>query len=106
MPRNDSILGSGLSSVTSRRLAEASKKKTNSKKDVVARLKPEAELIFAEIKQARTELASEIANIIHMDMSKTDVKSVVLGLRLADTKLVNLENRLRVKLTRRTKDEQ
>lgn len=98
-PRTDSLLHTGMSSAS---FAKEKVKKEVRKEQAEATqavLKPAGELIEKEIQKIRNEISSELSNLIHVDMSKTDVKSVVLGLRLADSKFNSLSMRMRKLLT-------
>lgn len=92
--RSDGVLYTGMNS---RSFVEQKEKKVEQKeaKDSKrAQLQPYEEIIEQEIAKLRQEISLELADLIHVDMSKTDVKSVVMGLRLADSKLVSLRLRL------------
>lgn len=91
--RDDSILYTGVTSA-SLKIADAKKERREVKDSQKAQLTPSAELILSEIKKERNLIASEIVNIIHIDMTEEAVKSSVLGLRLADARMLSLQNRL------------
>lgn len=92
--RDDSILYTGMNSKSF--VAEQVKKedKRDQKETKRIQLQPYQELISTEISKLRDELSAELGNLIHIDTTEADVKSVVLGIRLADSKLVSLQIRL------------
>lgn len=102
MSRNDASLVTGLSSANSRRLAAQDERRKLEKERTAVKLKPEAEIIFEEIKKLRNEIIDEARQTIHVEMKEADVKAVVAGAKWADAKLVSLHNRLNVKLKRPT----
>lgn len=87
----DELLYTGATSASYATRKEAANKAKLEKKAV---LTPVAELVISEIQKERSVIANEIGNIIHVDMSETDVKATVLGLRLADQRLSLLQTRL------------
>ena len=98
MPRNDSALITGMSSATSRKLEAKRAEEKQAKAEQGAKLRPHAEIVLEECKQAREEISHELGNLIHVDMTGTQVKQIVLALRLADSKIVSLQKRLINKL--------
>lgn len=56
---------------------------------------PAAEFIQTEIANHRKNIANELSNLIHMEMKPEDVKATVMGLRLADSRMVLLENKIK-----------
>ncbi len=97
--RNDSFLYTG-SNGASRGTVKEQRRQDLRKKKIEREAKrnellPKADLVFHEIEKLKEEVAHEITNLIHVDMDKEDVKSVVIGLRLAESKLITLESRLK-----------
>lgn len=103
--RNDSVLYSGINSQTFKTEKEKREAKQEERSTKRAQLQPYEQIIEQEIAKLRQEIALELGDLIHADMKKTDVKSVVLGLRLADSKLVSLRARLSNILRKRQIDE-
>lgn len=97
--RNDGFLYTGSNGISRGTVKEQRQQELRKKKlereNKRNELLPKADLVFNEITKLREEVANEITGLIHVDMSKTDVKSVVIGLRLADSKLTSLETRLK-----------
>lgn len=60
-----------------------------------SKILPVAKLIDEEIARHREVISKELGNIIHIEMSEQDVKATVLGLRLADARMMSLQNSLR-----------
>lgn len=100
--RDDSSLYTGMTSASFAK--EQKKRKQRSSKDAEAtsQLSIVDTLILAEIKKDREAIAGELGNLIHLEMSEQDIKVAVLGLRLADARMVSLSNRL-VNITRKHK---
>ncbi len=92
--RNDSILNTGLSSAAYRRSETIRKQHTLEKIHKGVELKPHAQIIKDEIAKIRTEIALELGKIIHLEMTPANVKATVLGLQIADSKVLSLQNRL------------
>lgn len=88
-------LYTGLTSRSSQNQRIKRQKAKAEKQEVQAQLEPVEEMVFGEITKLKNEIAQEMGNLISIDLSKTDVKSVVLGLRLATSKLSSLEMRLK-----------
>ena len=105
---NDSILYSGQTSASfakSRKVIE-----NEAKLEKQSKILPVAKIIDAEIKRHREVIAGELGNLIHIEMSPEDIKATVMGLRLADQRMVLLQNNLRAivkaKPLKKAKDEQ
>lgn len=91
MHRNDAFLSSGLTTNATRSRIIEKRKQRDEKDFNRAVLRPEVELIRIEIASLRSEIAKELINLIHVEMKPEDVKSAVIGLKLADSKLVKFE---------------
>lgn len=90
---NDSILYSGQTSASfakSRKLLQ-----NEDKLEKQSLVLPVAKLIDDEIKRHREVIANELGNIIHIEMKPEDVKATIAGLRLADQRMLLLQNSLR-----------
>ena len=105
---NDSILYSGQTSASfakSRKVIENEAKLENQSK-----ILPVAKILDDKIKRHREVIAGELGNIIHMEMREEDVKATIMGLRLADQRMLLLQNDLRAivkaKPLKKSKDEQ
>ena len=94
-PRATGSLYTGIHSRSFQHQQQLRQEQAESKATKLAEFAPDAGLVFDEIAKLRTEVAAEIVNLITVDMDKTDVKSVVVGLRLADQKLQSLNSRLK-----------
>lgn len=99
--RDDSLLYTGVTSA-SMKVQQRRKEQLEDKEAKQAFLSPTAELLMAEIKKDRDAIGAELGNLIHLEMTAEDVKATVLGLRLADQRLVSLQHRL-VNILRRPK---
>lgn len=93
-PRATGNLYTGMTSQSFVKERQKRKDKRDTKAGIKADFAPDAHLVFGEIEKLRGEVSAELSNLIHVDTSETDVKSVVIGLRLADQKLVSLASRL------------
>lgn len=94
MSRTDEILYTGMTSASFAKQVKAKKERASKKRVAKNELKPAVETILNQIAAERTAIANELANLIHLEMNPEDVKSTVLGLRLADQKLQNLERNI------------
>lgn len=107
---NDQILYSGQTSVS---FAKTRKQIENEAKlEKQSKILPVAKILDDKIKHHREVIAGELGNLIHMEMREEDVKATIMGLRLADQRMVLLQNDLRAIVKakplprKRTKDEQ
>lgn len=83
--------------ITSASFRKQLNKKLDSKDDKSSKqsqLRPAAEIVNKAINQLRTEIGLELANLINADTNEKDVKSIVIGLRLADQKMASLSLRI------------
>jgi len=98
--RSDGILYTGITSASFAKQVEAKKERASKKRVAKNELKPAVETILNKLAEERENIAKELGNLIHLEMSPEDVKATVLGLRLADQRLQNVErsigNALRV----------
>lgn len=92
--RSDTLLYTGMNShIYDKQKA----KKTEAQDDRAnkrSQLQPYEQIIDSEVAKLRQEIALELGDLINVDMNEKDIKSIVLGLRLADSKLVSLRLRL------------
>ena len=91
----------GMSSQSFAKQREARKKRTIQHQELRSQLEPHEAIVFGEIAALKTEIALEIVNLINADTDKEDVKSIVIGLRLATAKMTSLETRLKNVLRKR-----
>lgn len=101
---NSRATGSLYTGTTSRsyiKQRDARQKRTTERLELQAQLEPHEAIVFGEIAALKTEIALEIVNLINADTDKEDVKSIVIGLRLATTKMTSLETRLKNVLRKR-----
>lgn len=105
MSRDDSSLYSGMTSSQTQRLIERRAKVKSKKAEKKSVLLPVAELVNTEIDNQLNAINSEIMNIIHADMSEADVKSTVIGLRLAHSRMLSLKNSFKSILRTTTPEE-
>jgi len=105
MHKDDSVLYTGMSSQNSIVIREKREKMKEEKERKRGVLLPGAQLLSLEIDKERQTIASELANIIHIEMSAADIKATVMGLRLADQRIAALARRLNNVLRVAEKDE-
>lgn len=101
--RTTGELYTGINSVSFQKSQEKKRVAESAKIAQQAELKPFAEDILKLADEVRKEIALELANLITVDTDKEDVKSVLIGLRLADSKFVSFKARLNNILRRQVK---
>jgi len=94
MSRTDEILYTGMTSASFAKQVEAKKERASKKRVAKNELKPSIEAIFKILAEERATVAGELANLIHLEMKPEDVKSTLLGLRLADARLQSIERKI------------
>ena len=100
--RNDSSLYTGMTSASFAKQKKKRVERASANAETTAQLSLVDTLILAEIKKDREAIGAELGNLIHLEMSEQDIKVAVLGLRLADARMISLSNRL-VNITRKRK---
>ena len=85
---------SGMTSASFKKQVEKKKENQDERAGKQAQMIPAGKIIDIEISKIRTEIGLELANMINADTDKEDIKSIVIGLRLADAKLATLNLRL------------
>jgi len=100
--RNDGILYTGMTTASFAKNRELRRKRQAERQEIQMQLTPAGEILVEEIKRQRVTIAAEIGNLIHLEMKEADIKIAVLGLRLADNRMLALESRLK-KLLREAK---
>ena len=94
MSRDDSLLYTGVTSVSkpkeTPRQIQAEENEQKHRK-----LKLASEVVFPELEKERVAIASLMGTLIHTEMSEQDIKATVLGLRIADQRVVALTTRLK-----------
>lgn len=94
MHKDDSVLYTGMSSQNSIVIREKREKMKEEKERKRGALLPAAQLLSLEVDKERQTIASELANIIHIEMSTANIKATIMGLRLADQRIAALGRRL------------
>ena len=92
--RDDSLLYTGLTSASSRRLQDKKKQDKEAKQAKRNELVPKADIVLKELEKERLTIAKELGNLIHLEMNEQNIKATVLGLRMADQRLVSVITRL------------
>lgn len=106
MSRNDAALYTGMTSasmstVTYTKEAEKRTRRKELTNKKAQEIKPFAEEITELFEKERKSIGLEIANLIHVDSTEAEIKSAVIGLRLANDRIkklqVSIEKVLRAK---------
>ena len=90
MPRNDSTLHTGMTSQQASKVRERRLKTKEEKEIKKSVLLPAGTLVDTEIKKHITSIRDELRGAIDINMEENDIKSLVLGLRLAESKMLQL----------------
>jgi hypothetical protein len=93
MSRDDSLLYSAQTSA-SRKIQAVKKERTEAKQELRAILSPDAELVRDEITRMRGEIKDMLRSLVNPSTPLEDVKTLILGLNIADQKIVEFHNRL------------
>ena len=88
MPRNDSLLDTGMSSALDRRIAEKKNREERAKQDVRQKLTPGAEIILDWIKQEE----DDVVNLKKMILDVTNQERLLAQLYARQLHLQFLEN--------------
>jgi PAB1-binding protein PBP1 len=91
---NDSHLITGLSSASARREAAKRAEKAKSTQEKGTKLKPHMQIIDELITRMRDEIKAEVQTKIYLEMKEQDIKTLILGAKWADAKLVTIKNQL------------
>lgn len=94
MSRSDAMLNTGLTSNQAAVQRARRDARTSEKEIKRNRLLPVAEIINDELDRILVEVAKDGISAIHADMNKEDVKSIILGTRLAEKHILNMRTRL------------
>lgn len=92
--RNDSILYSGLTSASFNKAYRAKARRQADREKQKSYLEPSAELIKVEIQKTKDQIATDTLGLIQLDADKDDIKSLLVGARLAQKHIAQLEQRL------------
>lgn len=94
MARDDSLLSTGLSSASSRKLAEKMRREQQLKQSQRAKLTPAGDLVVAWIDREYAEITDRIANLpIDMATSEESVKCALLAYQMHRVYLENLKSK-------------
>ena len=92
--RTDDVLYTGINSASFNKSQKAKSKRRAVRETQRIVLTPAGELLTTEIARERELIGKELANLIHVDTDKEDVKSIVVGLKMADSRLASLHQKL------------
>jgi len=97
MPRNDSVLNTGISSATinkasrEREAREARKKQRDEKRTT---LLPSVQIIVDELKKEQEDTKLALLKLIHPATPEADVKSLIVSLNLYDQSMTTVRTRI------------
>ena len=100
MPRNDAILYSGLATYEELRKERIAEKQRKAKV-----LLPVEQVLFDEIDRERKGISKQLITFIEADTEPENLKSVLLALKMYDSYLIGLKNRL-TNIVRQAKKQQ
>ena len=107
MSRTDERLFSAMHSRSFAKSQTEKKTRVHDRAVLQSKLRPMGEIVLAEIQKERRAIGDEIANLIHLEMSPEDVKATVIGLKIADKRMVSLQTSLNnlLRKPKKAKDE-
>ena len=92
--RDNSILNTGMTSPQARAMKQQKDALQSKRREQKSTLLPVAKLLDEKIDRIKSEISEELANLISVDTDKEDVKSIVIGCRLATQKVTRLQQEL------------
>lgn len=101
MPRTDEALHTGMTSVAAKRVEAARKSEADRKRAKQAELIPDEHVVLNLIATERASIPTQLWDLINLETTKEDVKSVTLALKKYDLFLSSLDTSVKQLLKRK-----
>lgn len=95
MPRNDSLLYTGLNSRAFVEQRKARRNATKQKSEARSQLIPKATIVLDMIKAERDQLRHDVGELITLKTSEREIKNLKISYGFADTRLASLETKIK-----------